>query len=50
MTQIVLTLALIFIVYFIGYYMGRKAVVDEVRRMTKELKELEERNNDATKM
>ena len=47
MAQLALTLALIFVVYFLGYYMGRKAVVDEVRRMTKEL---EDKNNDATKM
>ena len=39
MAQIVLTLALIFIVYFIGYAMGRKDVVDDIRQMTKELKD-----------
>ena len=36
-TQIVFTLALIFIVYFIGYAMGRKDVVDDIRQITKEL-------------
>jgi hypothetical protein len=47
MTQIVLTLSLIFVVYFIGYAIGRKDVVDNIRQMTKEL---EDKNNDATKM
>ena len=42
MTQIVLTLALIFIVYFIGYAIGRKDVVDDIRQMTKELKDKDE--------
>ena len=42
MTQIILTLALIFIVYFIGYVMGRKDVVDDIRQMTKELKDKDE--------
>ena len=38
MTQLVLTIALIFIVYFIGYIVGRNEVVKDIRRMTKELK------------
>jgi len=42
MTQLVLTLALIFIVYFIGYAMGRKDVVDDIRQITKELKDKNE--------
>ncbi len=42
MTQLVLTLALIFIVYFIGYAMGRKDVVADIRQMTKELKDKDE--------
>lgn len=42
MTQLVFTVALIFIVYFIGYAMGRKDVVDDIRQMTKELKDKDE--------
>lgn len=45
MTQLALTIALIFIVYFIGYIMGRNDVVKDIRRMTKELKEQENANN-----
>ena len=41
MTHLILTLGLIFVVYFIGYAMGRKDVVDDIREMTKELKERE---------
>ena len=37
MTHLVLTLALIFIVFFSGYYIGRHRVVKEIREMTKEL-------------
>ena len=43
MTQLVFTVALIFIVYFIGYAMGRKDVVDDIRQMTKELKDRDEK-------
>lgn len=43
MTQLVLTIALIFIVYFIGYAMGRKDVIDDIRQMTKELKDKDEK-------
>ena len=44
MTQLVLTIALIFIVYFIGYIVGRNEVVKDIRRMTRELKAKEEMN------
>ena len=52
MTQIALTVALIFTVYFIGYAMGRKSIMDTIREMTKELvaRELEEKEHDAIKM
>lgn len=43
MTQIVLTLALIFIVYFIGYIVGRNDVVKDIRRITKELEDNNEK-------
>lgn len=42
MTQLVFTVALIFIVYFIGYAMGRKDVVDDIRQITKELSDKDE--------
>ena len=42
MTQLSFTVALLFIVYFIGYVMGRKDVVDDIRQMTKELKDKDE--------
>lgn len=41
MTQLVLTLVLIFIVYLIGYAVGRKEIVDDIKQITNEL-------NDAT--
>lgn len=40
MTHLVLTLVLIFVVYIIGYAMGRRDVVDDIREITKELKEM----------
>lgn len=43
MVQLALTVALLFVVYFIGYAIGRKEVLDEIKRMTKELKEQEKR-------
>lgn len=39
MTQLVFVAALLFVVYFIGYAMGRKDIVNDIREMTKELKE-----------
>ena len=45
MTHLVLTIALIFIVYFIGYAVGRKDVVDNIKQMTKELKEREQNDS-----
>lgn len=39
MAQLAFVLALGIVVYLIGYYVGRKEVVDDIRRMTKELKE-----------
>ena len=41
MTQLVLTLVLIFIVYLIGYAVGRKEIVDDIKQITSELKEKE---------
>lgn len=40
MTHLVLTLALIFVVYMIGYAMGRRDIVRDIKEMTKELKEM----------
>ena len=42
MVRLIFTVALLFIVYFIGYAMGRKDVVDDIRQMTKELKDKDE--------
>ncbi len=39
MSQLVLTVILIFVVYFIGYAMGRKDIVDDIKEMTRELQE-----------
>lgn len=43
MIHLVFTVALLFIVYFIGYAMGRKDVVDDIRQITKELKDRDEK-------
>ena len=43
--RLVITILLIAIVYFIGYAMGRKDIVDDIKQMTKEL---EDKNNDKT--
>lgn len=42
MTEVILAVSLFFIVYFIGYAMGRKDVIDDIRQMTKELKDKDE--------
>ena len=47
MTQIVLTLVLLFVVFLSGYYAGMKRVVKDIRSLTKEL---EEYNYDANEM
>lgn len=39
MGQLILTVAVLFVVYFIGYIIGRKEVIDDIKEMTKELKE-----------
>lgn len=39
--HIVMTLALIFVVYLIGYAVGRKEIVDDINQITNELKEKE---------
>lgn len=36
MAQLILTIALLFVVYYIGYAIGRKEIVDEVKRMIDE--------------
>jgi len=41
MAQLILTLALIFVVYFIGYFTGCRHVINDIRRLTNELKERE---------
>ena len=49
MAHLVLTLVLIFVVYIIGYAMGRRDIVNDIREMTKELKEREhELRSDST--
>lgn len=37
MTQLLLTVSLIFTVYFLGYFIGRKQILDEIREVTKDL-------------
>lgn len=44
MTQLALTLVILFVVFLSGYYMGMKRVVRDIRALSKEL---EERVNDA---
>lgn len=44
MTHLAITLALLFVVFLSGYYLGMKRVVKDIRSLTKEL---EERANDA---
>lgn len=48
MAQLILTLALIFVVYFIGYFTGCHHVVSDIKRMTRELEQ--EANNELSKM
>lgn len=48
MTQLILTLALIFVVYFIGYFTGCHHVVSDIKRMTRELEQ--EANNELSNM
>ena len=47
MTQLAITLALLFIMFLSGYYMGMKRVVRDIRALSKEL---EEKANDANEM
>ena len=47
MTQLLLTVSLIYTVYFLGYFIGRKQILDEIKALSTELKE---KANDATKM
>lgn len=47
MTQLLLTVSLIFTVYFLGYFIGRKQILDEIKALSQEL---EEKNHDAIKM
>lgn len=42
--HIVMTLALIFIVYLIGYAVGRKDIVNDIKQISEELKDEEEFN------
>ena len=39
MARLAFTLALMFFVFFSGYFMGRKQIIDEIKQLTKELKE-----------
>lgn len=41
MSHLIMTVILIFVVYFIGYAMGRKDIVDDIKEITRELKEKE---------
>lgn len=41
MSQLAMTIVLLFVVYFIGYAMGRKDIVDDIKEITRELKEKE---------
>ena len=47
MTQIALTITILFGVYFFGYFVGRKQILDEIKALSHEL---EENTNDANKM
>lgn len=47
MTHLAITLALLFVVFLSGYYLGIKRIVKDIRSLTKEL---EERNYDANEM
>lgn len=47
MTHLAITLALLFVVFLSGYYLGMKRVVKDIRSLTKEL---EEYNYDANEM
>jgi hypothetical protein len=39
MTLFLLTFSITFIVYWIGYFVGRKQIIDEISQLIKELKE-----------
>lgn len=45
MTQLMITLGLIFLVYFIGYFVGRATVISEIRDMTEEFKRIDEQES-----
>lgn len=47
MTQIAFTIFIFFGVYFFGYFVGRKQILDEIKALSQEL---EEKNHDAIKM
>jgi len=47
MTQIAFTITILFGVYFFGYFIGRKQILDEIKSLSQEL---EENTNDANKM
>lgn len=47
MTRIALTIAILFGVYFFGYFVGRKQILDEIKALSQEL---EEKEHDAIKM
>ena len=39
MVRLIVTVALLFVVYIIGYIVGRKEVVDDIKQMTEELRD-----------
>ena len=47
MTRIAFTLAILFGVYFFGYFVGRKQLLDDIKALSQEL---EEKEHDAIKM
>jgi hypothetical protein len=47
MTQIALTITILFGVYFFDYFVGRKQILDEIKALSQEL---EEKEHDAIKM
>lgn len=42
MAQIALSLGIILVVYMIGYAMGRKDIINDIRSLTKEINDLED--------
>jgi len=45
MEQLIITLALLFLIYFVGYFVGRASVISEIKDMTEELKRIDEQES-----